>query len=433
MYKVSNGGKSRAMNSLFRSAAVERLGTPDRLDEPIRVTAPSAWLALAALLALVLAGGIVGVAVVVPVKVHGQGIIISAAGILDVPFAATGRVASVGVPSGARVERNTVVARLDQPELRRDLEQARADERDLRDRRQRVHDFLTRSRRANGDMAAQQRRDIEQSLVLVRQRLRFQQERADIEAQLYAKQATTRQKLVDAQIDIGRTEEEVAALQNRLKQLDFDDTMARIQGERELLDLDLGIAAAERRVAALAERLKQAEEVVTPYAGTVVEFKRNVGELVRQGEALLSLLPEEESGAGALGVTLFVSGTDGKKIAPGMVVEVSPSTVRREEYGFLLGRVRAVAALPATEEGMMHTLKNRQLVAALAAGGAPFQVDVEFETDPASRTGYRWSSSAGPDAAITPGTLAGGQIWVQRLPLVEIALPALRRLTRSGA
>jgi len=422
------------MTSLFRSAAVERLGTPDRLDEPIRVTVPSAWLALVALLVLVVVGGVAGVLVVVPVKVRGEGIIISAAGVLDVPFAATGRVAGIAVQSGAYVERGTVVARLDQPELRRELEQARADERDLQDQRQRVRNFLIRSRHAHAEVAVQQRRDIEQSLGLVRQRLRFLQERAAIEAQLYEKQATTRQKLVDAQIDIGRTEEEIAAQQQRLKQLDLDDAITSIEGERELLDLDLKVAAAERRVAALTDRLKQAEEVVTPYAGTVVEFKRNAGELVRQGEALLSLLPDQGSGSGgALGVTLFVSGADGKKIAPGMVVEVSPSTVRREEYGFMLGRVRAVAALPATEEGMMRTLKNRQLVAALSVGGAPFQVDVEFETDSATRTGYRWSSSAGPDAAITPGTLAAGQIWVQRLPLVEIAFPAMRRLSRSGA
>jgi HlyD family secretion protein len=77
---------------------------------------------------------------------------------------------------------------------------------------------------------------------------------------------------------------------------------------------------------------------------------------------------------------------------------------------------------------MLHVLKNQQLVNALSAGGAPFEVDVELLRDPNAPSGYLWSSAPGPVTTISPGTLTHGTVWIRRLRLIEFAIPALRRL-----
>ena len=46
---------------------------------------------------------------------------------------------------------------------------------------------------------------------------------------------------------------------------------------------------------------------------------------------------------------VFVPAGEGKKIDGNDQVEVSPTTVKREEHGFIRGRVVAVSELPATK------------------------------------------------------------------------------------
>jgi len=395
--------------NIFRSAAIERLSTPDRLDQPLRITTPLGWLALTALMALVVAGCVASVVILVPVKVPGEGIIISPPGIRDVPFASSGRLAEVLVHTGAHVTRGEVVARLDQPELKWALDQARAQQRDIAEQRQHVMAYQAEAGRTRTEANDKLRHDLMQARSLTQQRLDFLRERERIDADLFAKNLTTRGKVVDTKVAIGVAEEELATEQRQIDDIEHTDTMQRIADQRELLDLDLKSAAAARQVELLTKRLEQAEQVVSPYDGVVSEIKHNTGELVQQGTALFSLLPDDR-GAGPPGAAsdsglvavMYVPASDGKKISVGMTAEVLPSTVRREEYGFIFGTVRSVAALPSTQEGMTRILANQQLVAALSVGGAPFEVEVELTRDPATPSGFRWSSGHGPSTAIGP-------------------------------
>src|SRR5207244_1592000 len=104
----------------------------------------------------------------------------------------------------------------------------------------------------------------------------------------------------------------------------------------------------------------------------------------------------------------------------GMPVALSPSVAPREEYGFLMGKVRYVAEAPSTPEGMAYTLKNKQLVQTLSNNAAPLEVVVELERDPATPSGYKWSSSRGPDLKINGGTLTQADVQVRDLPLLSL-------------
>ena len=89
------------------------------------------------------------------------------------------------------------------------------------------------------------------------------------------------------------------------------------------------------------------------------------------------LLHAPRSGRGADDPTspydaiVFVSAGEGKRIEAGDPAEVVPSTVKREEHGFIRGRVVDIAELPATKLAMEAALEHPELVNAFLKRYAP--------------------------------------------------------------
>jgi HlyD family secretion protein len=109
-----------------------------------------------------------------------------------------------------------------------------------------------------------------------------------------------------------------------------------------------------------------------------------------------------------------------------MVVQVTPGTVKREEFGSILGRVVWVAEFPSSARGMTRLLGNEALVTKLMTEGPPIQVNVALRRDARTPTGYRWSSSRGPSLKISSGTLAAGDVVVKTDRPMFLVIPTLR-------
>ena len=223
-----------------------------------------------------------------------------------------------------------------------------------------------------------------------------------------------------------------------LAQVDDEEVRGRTEDEKEIFVLDQRIASAERKVSALEDRYGLDTLVKSPYAGRVVELKVNVGELVERGTPLITLVRSAPGDAATpsstqqvLSAVVYVPPSFGKQVRVGERAHVALSTARREEFGFIIGRVRSVADVPSTAEGMQRVLKNRQLVQSLSNNAAPFEVIIDLETDAKTPSGYRWSSSSGPDLKINGGTLVGADIEVRTIPLLAFAIPQARQLLEA--
>jgi HlyD family secretion protein len=423
-------------DKIFRDSAVARLSTPDRLDQGLGIVGRVTWVILAALATLVVGGLVWSATLDVPIIVRGHGILLSPGGVLDVTSESPGRIVAFTVNVGDHIAVGAVVARLDQPDVRQELKNAEAELRDATEEHDQVVDIQRRRAPIVTASIEQRRHAFEESIVLVDHRLKSLAERASANAYLAQKQLMPAQRVLDTQIEISHAQDEKAQAENGIRNLDVEVSKEQIDDQRERLNSELKIGAAERKIRTLRERLDRQSVVVSPYDGIVGEIKVDPGEIVERNHPLFSLLPPGvhaakgggASGTGPLFAVIYVSPADGKKVHPGMTVRISPSTVHREEFGFIEGRARAVAEVPATIEGMDHTLKNRQLVQDLAKEGAPFEVIVDLLADPATSSGYRWSSSSGPNASIDAGTLAGGEIEVESMPLLSLEVPALRQM-----
>jgi HlyD family secretion protein len=424
--------------SLFRATALQKLDSPERLDLAVIVVRPVAWMLLLVASLLVVTAVAGSILVRVPVKVSVDGMLLSAEGVREVSAASGGQLIDLQVHLGDVVKEGQVIAHVEQADLKESLIQAVAQLRDDREELDKTTAFQTRVRAAQEISRAEQRRNFDASSALTQQRLTWTRERLRDLDQLAAHGLAPKPTVMQTRTDLIAATEELARTRNARLQLDTEEANARVEQEREGMRLRLKVAAAERAIEQLQEKLTRNGTVTTPYGGVVVEMKVNPGELVERGSPLLALLPDTSDAPAQPGqgrppvlplvATLYVPQADGKRIHPGMEVQIVPSTVKREEFGFIVGRVTSVAAVPATQEGMQRALKNRQLVASLSSGGAPFEIRAELLPSASTPTGYQWSSSRGPESALTGGSPCKAEVVTRSEPLLQLAIPALRRL-----
>jgi HlyD family secretion protein len=190
--------------------------------------------------------------------------------------------------------------------------------------------------------------------------------------------------------------------------------------------------ASEAVLASTQAGLKSTAEIVSPETGRVVEVIKSVGDKVLEGEPLLRI---ERSSAeasqicgGNVHALVYVSASSAGKIAPGQFVRVSPSDVKREEYGFIFGRVEWMASYPASTADMTEKLKNDQLVREFMERGPVFEARICLEKDPDNQVNpFKWSSSQGPPRGTEAGTTCTASIVVDEKKPYTYVIPAARR------
>lgn len=415
-------------NRVFRKVSLERLSSPEQLDQVMQVTTPRGWLALGALCLLLLTAIVWGVAGRVGDKVSGRGILVRTGGVLEVVSAAPGRVVDVAVAVGDSVTEGQVVARLVQPELFDRLKQARANLQALREEHRQAVEAAGREARLQARSLDQQRENVEQVIAASEESLRWLGERIESQERLVAEGLMTKPALLSTRQQYEQTRERIRASQGELSQIELRRTTIGNQVDERIRAGELKIEQGEAEVAQLERDFTTSTQVVSPYGGRILEIMTEPGKIVNRGEPVLSL---DLTGRAIqdLVAILYVPSVHGKMVKPGMRIQIAPSTVRPEEYGYMIGRVTFVSDYPATPKGMHRVLKNEQLIQELSGGGAPYEVHATLVVDPATASRYRWSSSEGPPTRIESGTLASAIVTVSEQRPIALVLPIFRRWT----
>lgn len=422
------------IQNVFRQQALARISSPERLDMAAAVVRPSSWL-LAAACGLAVLGAILGgIYVDVPLKVKGDGILLNVAGIKEVVTNTSGQVREFNVRIGDHVKAGDVVAKIEQPDIQQEITAADSELAEARSELEKRTELQKRVAASEDRVRVQQQANLAQSAAFLAQReTALIQRNSDFE-DLTNRGFMTKQRLLDARNELAQVQDELGRNRRDIRQLELEDESRKSDRERENLDLVIKVGAAERKLEQLKERLNRLDIVTSPYSGQVAELKLNAGEVVDRNTSLLTIIPDvtvqDTPNMAPLVATIFVSPGDGKKVRPGMKVEILPATIRREDHGYAVGRVSAVSQVPATQEGMLRILKNRQLVQTLSASGAPFEVRVELEADPKSKTGLRWSSSRDPEVSLSSGTPCEAEVITKLEPALQLVFPATREIFR---
>lgn len=412
----------------FRTEAVASATSVTVVEDALEVVQPPLmvlWWGLAALVIGLLTWSATSN---VPIKIGGQGILLSAGGLTDIVSDTEGRVVEILVAPGDTVTVGSVVAVVDQAEQRLLLTAAEGDLSDAEAARAEVLRFQERDAEADRAWRMAREEGLTQTLRSAQERLRLMIEREQVVRNLAAQSLATRDRAIGAQVELFVIRDQIETVSNDRRVLGLDGAMRQTQREKDLMLADQRVAQAARHVTTLNERIRRTGAVVSPFNGRVVEAKANTGQVVSRGGPLLTLVRSDVPGteAGGLVGLIYVGAQDGKKLQPGMTVELSPATAPQQEYGYLVGRVVRVADTPASSAGMLRTLQNDALVNEFQRNQRTlFEVNIVMERD--ERGELRWSAGNGPPFTIEGGTPVAMQATVRNVRMISLGLPALQR------
>jgi HlyD family secretion protein len=461
---------------------LEEAGSLDQLSQLMQIVKPKNWvpvLTVAGLTTISLGWSVVGR---LPMTVEGKGVLISPQQVVELQSPVSGQLEVLNIQDGQRVRQGSVIAAVKPLELEEQLKQLQAKRQQLlgqiantasiRQQRtqaeqqaigatrssllQRLQDAQTLSptlREQSLQTIAQQRQSLQnrlnnaeamavtlkdrrdqratllkegalaQDTVLAAEReyLQEMQTIEDLRAQLQqlAVNATqTQQRYAQEQSTVGEVQAQLEELTPRTKRLEQENVQdANVQMNE--------VAEVDRAIAQLKQQIEEKSAIRSPQDGTVLEMSGVLGQVVTAGTRLGTLQMGGAEPAVMMGVAYF-DVKDGKQIKPGMKVQITPETVRRERFGGIVGVVKAVSPYPVTSSRAGARIGNLELADGLTEKSARVEVEVELQVESNNPSGYRWSSSKGPDSPLTTGTTAAVRVMVEERAPITFLLPFLR-------
>jgi HlyD family secretion protein len=408
---------------------MERLSSPEQLDELIDVTRPADWIA-----ALVIGLALVGVATWsiagrIPTRVGGEGILISASGWgVDAVSEVAGRLASVEVSVGDRVVRGQVIARIAQFDTEQRYRSAVEILRDHEHEHDELVSAIQKQLETKSANFAAQKSGLEQVIAAAEERVTYLTEAVAQLEGFSAKGYVTRRELEDRRAELRATQQRITDSQNEIQRLDGQNRESKSQSDLDRLASQFKVNEARRQMVQLAGTLERDSRLTSPIDGRVIEIKVSIGGVLAAGTSVAAI---ETEGA-SLQAIVYIPSDRGKKVQPGMEVRIEPSTVKREEFGTMIGKVSTVSEFPVTPEGMAAAFHNEILARHFSLEGAPYAVLVQLERDQAAVSGYRWSSGTGPPIRLTTGTLVRAEVTTREQPPIDLVVPIMKRLSGIG-
>jgi HlyD family secretion protein len=380
---------------------------------------------------LLLAAAVLGWAFLgsIATEVPALGILVSEGGRVVGAMAPTaGVVEELDVRPGDMVTQGQVLAKLVQPGLLLQLEQARAlaDEakEDMESGRVALNQNLEKF-----DAALHHRREtFLEAARLAEARAARMQAQLVIREQLRRENLTPEERVEQARADLAKALQDAGEARAQITELGTARLQLRQEADKDLREMAAEIVKTEREVKRLEQELQNSSEIVAPADGRITEVMALRGERVQANQVVVNL----ETAGQRLQAVVYVPTEHGKKLAEGQPVRLMLANLDAAEWGWLHGRLSGFSSFPSSPEGMTAVLQNAQLVRGFGGHSPPFEARVDLQAA-ATTSGYAWSSGDGPPMALTSGSTLRAAILVQQDVPVDLILPGLRRAWGQAA
>ena len=237
--------------------------------------------------------------------------------------------------------------------------------------------------------------------------------------ELDIKETQTQQRYLENLSTISQLKADLQQLDTKIKILEQQNLEASAGRKNQIQDVQHNIAQLEKQ-------FEYNQQIISPYSGCILELIASNSSVLNPGDRLVSIkvngISEEISSLAYFPIS------DGKKIKSGMKIYVTPNTVRRERFGGIVGTVTTVSAFPITKEGATNLVGNPEVVEELISKVGPvIAVQAQLELDSSTPSGYKWSSSQGPEnLKITSGTTTITRVTIEKQTPITLILPILR-------
>jgi len=416
---------------LFRKIALDRLASPESLDQLIQITSPMSWLILFAIifaLLFTMGWGFLGS---IPTTVQAAGILTHSGGIYSIQSPTDGLLMSINVAPGDYVKADDVVARLSQMTYLNRLKIKQQELENLKiktiedDRR--ADEEVTEKRKYYDATIANVNLNIENT----ENQIKWLEEQLINKEQLFQKKLITKDNYLSTQKELDMAKLSLKEKYNEIIKIKNEINGLKQKKSLEELGKQQRIDSLELEMQSLQQDFILNSKVFSPYEGKVLDINVKEGSYISTGRPMISL---EKIGAGRsnLKAILYVNSYEAKNIDVGMVVNISPAHVKKEEFGSMLGIVTYVGTYPATSSSMMKELDNEALVQTLSASGAPYRFEVVLLPDQNTVNGFKWTTRNGYPHKLASGTLCSGLVVVKQQKPIELVVPLFKKLIQGS-
>ena len=154
--------------------------------------------------------------------------------------------------------------------------------------------------------------------------------------------------------------------------------------------------------------------------GVIDELIATPGLVVSAGSPLFTIRRTE--GSKNLTGIFYIPVEKGKRVHPGMTIQLAPNGVDVSQSGSLIGVVRTVSQYPISEKSIQQGLGDNAFMAQWVLGqskSAMMEIKFDLVLDPGSESGYLWTSTVGQHKPITAGSFCTGSIIIERIPPLQ--------------
>ncbi len=399
--------------------------SPEELDHLMVIVRWPLWFPLGGLAFISLCAVIWSIFGTVPISVNGVGVLISPGNVKDVQAQGSGQIISVNVSSGDTLEVGTIVAEVQQLMKQQSVDQARENYEEIKLTN-------TQTREVNSKRFNERLESLNRQAELIKQSRRLSQsvhdatqERFDSMTDLVKEGLASKDQILGARSALVESQTKMSNYDVQLQGLELEREQATQDYLQNDFQLNSQIADARRNLDRLELDFESNRFVRSGVAGRVLEIKSSPGRIVSYGTPILSV---ETVGVSEEIVNLcFFPVKDGKRIREGMEILITPTTVKRERYGGMIGEVTDVSSFPISREAAINIVGSKELTGSLMSKGALIEVKATMmpNTNSDAINPFKWSSKD-PPVPISQGMVTMNRIAIENRAPITYVMPLLR-------
>ena len=139
-------------------------------------------------------------------------------------------------------------------------------------------------------------------------------------------------------------------------------------------------------------------------SGTISEIE-SIDTVIEPGSTV-AMNVSNESTSNSKEIIAYVSYSIASTFKVGDVAQVTPASLKREEYGYMTGTVTKIGSSVISEDDIIKSMGTTKYVASMDLAPDSVEVRVRINVDNTSKNGYEWSNSRGKNIEkIDIGTL----------------------------
>ena len=166
--------------------------------------------------------------------------------------------------------------------------------------------------------------------------------------------------------------------------------------------------------------------------GTVISTKVD-NESFEAFEPIISVVSGDAAETQLAMLIAYIDNAGQRDLREGMMAQVWPEDEKRDEIGYVKGRVLRIDRYPVSESEVRQTLKNEEMAnRLLSSGDMMYQVQIELLPSPDDPTQYDWSFGEPEDVNLNIGTYCSVMSETRRRSMFRYLFESVRTRFRGA-